>query len=393
MRKYLKYLVPFSIFFILIPFCFTGIAVADGTYGDPEQNWGIVIGDEIFYTLGWDLDLDLSEEIWEMIDSTLQSLNISEELSDVQGHYNNLSSIESVYNVKIGIENITSYFYEDTYYNSSYDYIVGSVAFKAASMDEYGPLNATLIYEIQQNQEMIDYYLSIFGSNMTADFLIGNLSLYGPGLDDIDYFQSWYNSYNGTEYNSPDSPPIFVPTDWDITEFYEELKSKVNYTELAMYANIHASDWNDLTTQLGFTTLTVTAKEADIKYQFSSMNKTIVDKNIYAMNITNPVTETRMETFDELLGLLNITNLDFGVNAHVEWDRKGILKNAHIDFTLEGLYDGHSFKITPVFDISIGEHDRINTGYATIPGYSPYLIVLVGIAAVSGILLSIKKKK
>ncbi|MHA1111164.1 MAG: hypothetical protein ACTSRE_08675, partial [Promethearchaeota archaeon] len=203
---------------------------------------------------------------------------------------------------------------------------------------------------------------------------------------------AWYNADNGTNINTPGSPPLFVPTDWDITPFFNQLKSSVNYTALAMFANIYATDCDDLVTQLGFTTLTVAPKEVDIKFQLSSMNETILDKNIYALNLTNPVTTTRMETFDELIGFLNITELDIGLNGHLEWDRDGILKNAHIDFTLEGVYDGYSFKITPTFDISIGEHDEINTGMK-IPGYSSLLIVLAGLVTVSGIIIRMKKKK
>jgi hypothetical protein len=165
----------------------------------------------------------------------------------------------------------------------------------------------------------------------------------------------------------------------------------VNYTELAMYANIYATDWNDLTTQLGFTKLSVSAKEVDIEFQLSAMNRTILDSNIYAANITNPTTMTRMATLDEFLGFLNITELDLALNGHLQWDRNGILKNVHMDFTAEGVYDENYFKITPTFDISIGEHDKINTGY-NIPGYSTLLVLVVGLVTTSGIIFWTKKK-
>ncbi len=384
-------LIPFSLLFLVVPLLLSGTVVASESFGAPVQDWGVEIGDTVYYTLGWDLDVDFSQGIWDLIDDALVSAGLPSELADAQGHFNNFSSIESVYNVKIGISNITSYFYDGGTYNYSDDYIIGPVEFKAASMDDYGPLNATLIYEIEQNRDMLEYYLNIFGANMTVDWMVGNLSLYGPGSEDVMFMESWSNSYDGEVMNLPDSPPIFVPKDWDITPFYEQLKSIVNYTELAMYANIYASDWNDLTSQLGFTSISVSSKEADIKYQLSSMNKTILDVNIYAANLTNPETLTRIETFDELIGFLNITDLDIGLNGHVQWDRDGILKNAHIDFTLEGIYDGNSFKITPVFDISVGEHDKINTGYQ-IPGFSTLLIMLVGLITTTVIIRIVKKK-
>lgn len=391
MKRHIKYLVPFSILFIIVPFLISGTGVAQGTYGTPVQEWGVSVGDEVYYTLGWDLDVDFSQGIWDMIDESLEYLGFPPEFADAEGHYNNFSSVENIYNVKIGIENITSYVYDGGTYTYSDDYILGSVAFKAASMEDYGPLNATLIYEIEQNRDMIEYYLNAFGANMTVDWMVGNLSLYGPGPEDIMFMEAWANNYNGEVINGPEGPPIFVPTDWDLTPFYEEIKSMVNYTALAMSANIYASNWNDLTTQLGFTSINVAAKEVDIKFKLSSMNETILDKNIYAANITNPETAIRMQTFDELLGFLNITALDIELNGHLQWDRHGILKNAHIDFTFEGVYDGNSFKINPLFDISVGEHNKLNTGYK-IPGFSPLLIMLVGLITVAGIVRVTKKK-
>jgi hypothetical protein len=392
MKKYFNFLIPFSMLFIIAPLVLSGTAVAAGTYGTPVQDWGIEIGDTYYYTLGWDLNLDISQGIWDLIDEALVSVGVPAELANAEGHYNNFSTIDSVYNVKIGIANMTSYFYDGGSYNYSEDYITGPVEFKAASQDDYGPLNATLIYEIEQNKDMLDYYLTVFGANMTTDWMIGNLSLYGPGPEDIMYMQAWANSEDGETINLPESPPIFVPKDWDITPFYEQLKSMVNYTELAMYAHIYASDWNDLTSQLGFTTLDVSAKELDLNFKLSEMNQTILDENIYAANLTNPETMTRMQTFDELTGFLNITDLDLSVNGHLLWDRDGVLKNLHIDFTLEGKYEGYSFKITPQFDISAGEHDKINSAYK-IPGYSSLLVLAVGLVTISGIVVVTKKFK
>jgi len=392
MKRNMKYLIPFSLLFLLLPLCFTGMGVAQGTYGAPVQDWGIEIGDEVILTLGWDFELDFSDEIWDMIDESLVYMGLPPEFCDAKGHYENFSSIESVYNVKLGIENITSYFYNGGYYNYSKDLIYGTFAIKSASSDTYGPLNATLIEQLQENHDMIDFYMALFVENITVDDLIENLTLYGPGYDDIQFTEVWANSYSGEEQNTPSGIPIFVPTDWDITPFFNQIKTAVNYTELT-YANIYASDWDDLTNQLGFTELSVTAKEVTIKFELGSMNETILDKNIYAANITNPETAERMETFDELLGFMNITNLGVECNGHVQWNRKGILENAHIDFTIEGLYNGYSFKVKPVVDISIGEHNRINTAYGVIPGYSPYLIAFTGIITISVIIIGIKKRK
>ncbi len=101
---------------------------------------------------------------------------------------------------------------------------------------------------------------------------------------------------------------------------------------------------------------------------------------------------TKIETYDALLDFLNITNFDAEARFDVEWSRKGILTNFHSQGEFSGEYEGEKFKISPQFDISYGEHDKINAKF-TVPGYPIFLVILAGTATISVIVLRIKRKK
>ena len=101
---------------------------------------------------------------------------------------------------------------------------------------------------------------------------------------------------------------------------------------------------------------------------------------------------TKIETYDALLAYLNITNFDAEARIDVEWDRKGILNNFHIQGEVTGEYEGEKFSFSPQFDISSGEHNKINANF-TIPGYPVFLVIFTVISAVCIVIIRVKRKK
>ena len=390
MKKHAKYIVPFVIMFFFLPMI-NSIAIGTYTYGPPTKNWGIDIGDEHFFTTGWAFELDLGDKAWDMFDTYLDYIDPA---LDGRTLYNTLMNIESVYNFRITITNLTSAFYNSTpSYNYTNDVISGDMAWKAASMTEYGPLNATMIYEIQQNAMLFNAYSTLFGWGLSSSDLIGELAMYGPEMDE--YYQSWDTDNSGEPRNQPGSPPIFIPQDWSLEDFYNEMRGKLNATHYEFFTNetgVTITNWNDLTAALGFTSIRIDKRDAVAKFKLSSMDETFLDLWVNNTGFFDPVANASVETYDAFLDWLNITNFDAEARFSVEWNRKGILTNFHVQGEVTGEYEGEKFKFAPQFDISYGEHDKINAKF-TIPGYPILLVLFVGTISVSVLIYGIKKKK
>ncbi len=264
MKKQLKYAIPFVILFILLPITFSsGIGIY--TYGPPTKDWGINIGDEHYFTAGWAVDLDLGDKAWAMFDLYLDLIDPA---LDARTLYSDLMNIESVYNFRISITNISSYFYNGGSYNYTRDVIEGDMAWKAASMDEYGTLNATMIYEVLQNAMLFNAYSTLFEWGISSSDLIEELASYGPEFDE--YYQEWATGDSDGVLDQPSGIPIFIHQDWSLEDLYTELRGKFNATHFEYFTNqtgVPISSWDDLTAALGFTSIRINTRDATVKFK------------------------------------------------------------------------------------------------------------------------------
>ncbi|MBN2155193.1 MAG: hypothetical protein JW776_04065 [Candidatus Lokiarchaeota archaeon] len=386
MKKYTKYAIPFVMLFFLLPL--NSAAMGTYTYGAPTKDWGIEIGDTHYYTLGWAVELEMGDKAWNMLDMILDEIDPT---LDARTMYTHLMSVESVYNLRISITNITSYFYNSSpSYNSSGDLIMGEMAWKAASMTNYGPLNATMIYNLQQNAMLFNAYSTMLDWGISASELVEDLELYGPEMDE--YYQSWLTGDSGEDFNQPDSPPFFIPKDWSLEDFYNEQRSKLNeyfYGNFSENTGVTVSNWEDFIEVLGIKSMRVNKRDATVKFQLTAMDMKLRD--FWVNNTGFYDNGTKIETYNELLNFLNVTEFDAEARFDVEWNRKGILQNFHVQWEFSGKYEDEKFKFAPVFDLSYGEHDKINAKF-TIPGYQIFVVVFAGIGTVSVIIIRIKKK-
>jgi hypothetical protein len=384
MKKHFKYLVPFIAVFFLIPLG-SSAAVAQGPV---KLNWGIDVGDEVEMTIGWAIDIELPSDVWDFLTYYVQMMepNITVGAEEL---YNDFSLIDSVYNLKVTILDMENY---DSGYGYSYDEIMGKTEFKTPAMADYGPINNTLIYEIQQNAVLFDKYATMLGLDMTALDAIGNLSSMYPNDFDVPYYQSWYiNEGDSTDF--PNGLPLFIHKDWSCADLYDEMKSSFtteDYSYLSSSLGVSITNWNELTDALGFTKISVSKREATVKFKLSSMNNLILDWYFYNMGFN--FSGTIIDTYAGFLNYMNITEFDAEAQFHVEWTTAGILNNFHAQVGLTGKYKGESFSLKPQFDISRGEHDTINAKY-TVPGFPLYVLIFTGVVTVSVVIVRIKKKK
>lgn len=388
MKKHIKYAIPFVVLFFILPMMNSG-AIGTYTYGSPVEDWGTTIGDEHYFTAGWAFHLDLGDKAWDMLDMFLDYIDPA---LDGRTLYEDLANIESVYNFRITITNITNEYYNSSLvYNRSNDLIFGDIAWKAASMDEYGPLNATLIYQIQQNAMLLNAYSTLFEWGFSSSDLIEELEGYGPEMDE--YFQAWDTFYCGEARSRPLTPPIFIPTDWNLEDYYNEMRGELDnyfYGNFSEATGVTVENWDQLTAALGFNTIRINKRDATVKFKLSSMNKDFL--NLWVNNTGFYDNMTKIETYDALLDYLNITNFDAEARIEVEWNRKGILNNFHIQGDISGEYEGEKFTFSPQFDISNGEHNKINAKY-TVPGYPVFLVIIAAAATVSIVIMRVKRKK
>lgn len=394
MKRHLKYLIPFLALFFIIPLSYSVLVSADET--TPYQNWGIQAGDEIRYTMGWSIGFDLEDSGWDMLDSYLGAMGGPPGFDDARGHYENFSKLDSVYHFKIEIIEMVQDLYEGSSFDRSIDIIIGEMTFKSVEMNNYGPINNTFLYELQQNAEMFDYYSSLFGWGVSSSELISEFTSGYPGYWNTPYNQYWYN-YNTNYPEEPSYPggyPLFIPKDWSCANFYEFMQSQYDEDDYDYYSNVFGTpinSWNDLTAAVGFTRIAVNRHEVTIKAKLSSVNENLRDDYVDSMGLYNPDTAQPIDTYAELLAYLEVTNFNIEMNIHAEWSLSGILENFHAELVIDGDYEGDHFKILPEFDISKGEHSSINSRY--IPGFSIYLVILAAVSTVSVIAIRIKKKK
>lgn len=394
MKRHLKYLLPFLVLFFIIPLSYSVPTSALGEY--PYQKWGVQAGDEVRYTTGWSIGMDLGDSGWDMLDSYLGLMAGPPGFDDAQGHYENFSKLDSVYHFKVEIGDVFQDIYHGSGYDRSYDIIYGNITFKAVDMNNYGPINNTLLYEIQQNVEMFNYYSALFGWGYTASELITEFTGGYPGYWDTPFYQQWFN-YHTSYPDDPSMPnqyPLFIPKDWSCATFYEFMQSQFDEDDYEYYSGrigIPITGWNDLTSAFGFTRIAVRKHEVTVTAKLSSVNANLRDDYVDDLGLYYPNSSTPIDTYGDLLTYLEITNFNIELNIHAEWSLSGVLENFHAELVIEGEYEDNKFKILPEFDISKGEHSSINSRY--IPGFSTYLIVLAGVSTVSIIAGRIKKKK
>jgi hypothetical protein len=381
MKKFVKIAIVMSLF--MIPLALTSTAAAATT-----ESWGVSPGDKLDYTVGWNLDLNLNQSIWAMLDS--QIAGSGGPTVSTQQIYNDFKTIPSVYNMQLTVLNLDSV--QDISTMSSYDEINYSIAMKQTSDSSYMSIPDFLGNLTQDESSLIDQYyqnmLIPYNSSMILDALPSM-----PAIPPIP--QRW-----DPTMNLPMSQDmICIPTDFSFTTLLSNFTDTLNasqWGELSQYVGIspNATDYSSFLAALG-TNAIIQPKQVAIKFQLDNIQTSVLD---------NLINMTMGGTWNDVLTYLGISSPSATLIENLQYNDQGILQNAHFEISAGLTYAGFGTNsVTIAFDISSGVSNKMNSEYQdpfnpstpnkSVPGYTALGLVLSGLVGVIFVAMSLKKRQ
>ncbi len=394
MKRYTKYCLSLAVI-LIFPSFFGNVGAVI------PDDWGVTEDTTLYYTGGFDLDINLPQPLWDELNASLWDMMNNSYSASVAAEFDAKSIIEgitelpTVINFEIDVTNMDTIRENETDYWVDYDIIDVTIKAKLAADvgAEYLPLeNFTLNYAEDYIIPFIDAeFPTVMAENFTAEFqaeLDHQWSTFGGVgyeylLDNL-RLTNWADDTNYTFEDDGDmgqiqelvfdslgifdnggSIPLLVQKDADLGVVFEELKDEVN--RLLLQNNLlYIGGFNGFLEELGVD-LIVSEKEVYTAWDIDSPKDifgAVLDAaKIVGVDVLN----------EEVLGpQWNISALDdsfyAGFEAGIRWDSEGIMQNMH--FELEA---GVDFVGTDVFgikltiDLSEGEVSSLNSKFTGKP--------------------------
>ncbi|UYP47486.1 hypothetical protein NEF87_003771 [Candidatus Lokiarchaeum ossiferum] len=396
MKRNTKFLVSLAFIFTLSSF-FSNVSA---TF---PEDWGVTEGDTIYYTAGFDLEINLPDAVWNEINESLwyeinqtqfndMGVGYSNSVAatfDAKGIFDGLLALPTVFNLKVDINEVETVREDKGDYWVDYD--VFNVSINAALPGEtYLPFeNFTMNYAENIIIPFIDdVFPEVIAENLTAELQESldnaTVSFGGEGYDyalhDFDIL-SWPDDTNETIsedgiqnlvrdsfafFDGGDGFPIFVQKDVDLGKIVDEMKDEINLILLQSHL-LYLGGVNGLLEEIGLD-LIVSEKEAYMAWNTNSP-KDIFGALLDAGKIVGiDFLNTKInETRDWDLQLLD-DSFYAGFKAGIKWNSDGILENMH--FEVEAGVDTVSvevFGVKLVVDVSEGARSTLNGKYTGKP--------------------------
>ncbi len=369
------------------------------------ESWGVNIGDTVPYTAGFDIDLTLPTEFWDLLDETLfQMINDTvllepEDIVDAQGIFDAImAEIPNMIHLQVEVVGMDNYATEfdigNETVNAAFDVIISELKAKLPSESAYGPIEDILSDFLMEGlPNIIDVLPATFGANITD--LIGVIpALPGNIIPPIPTI--WASQFTFSEIPSVlvdmgmTGGGLFIPTDMDYIPVY--MAGRTVFEEL-MSAELEVEiDFDDYFGQFGVKIL-AESKRLYVGFDFDDVDEGFRDQFLLSMN-----SEEEGPDFD-------VSTFTADAVVSISWDESGKLYNAHIEANAAvDLNSGDPISISIVFDISQGLHSELGGTYNAsppasigeefeIPGFPIEVLSIAVSLGIAYLILKIRKPK
>ncbi|MHA1729950.1 MAG: hypothetical protein ACTSWY_14665 [Promethearchaeota archaeon] len=363
---------------------FTGAPSTVTTTPELTEAWGIGIGDKVEYTIGYELDIDLPDELWDFMDEGLWELiNLTftkmglggypiGEIFNAEAIYNSIiNDIPTIYNIEAEVTGI-----------GSYDLVIPG----NGSEDVYLALDMIFTELRGKVPDDLEYQLL---ESLGSDILANNFSDFFNSLpetlenDLTDFFgnitsipeniipaipQIWITDFNSSEVPSflvdagiailPNSTSpiggggLFIPTNTDYSEIF-------NQALVALTTEIDNSSSTPemLFDQMGLSIL-VEKKEIFVGFNYADMSEEY--QALIKTQLTTQIL-TGLASYVEL----DLSTLSCNASLSAKWNEStGILMNSHAELSFSvSTISGDPISISYLYDISQGEYEEIGVRF------------------------------
>jgi hypothetical protein len=310
------------------------------TPSDPaslSEDWGVDIGDKIYFTSEYDFDVNFPAEIWDVIDVSISDM--AGEYFDIEGIFNSLmTDLPTAINYEVEVTNMDAVEFvmpgePDIQY--AFDMIFSQINVKLPSETEYGSIESLVNRIIDNN---LDDFLDSFPDNIVAQLedLLDEMPSIPENIIPTRIPTMWCTDSNATLFpdfmlemggsmlgggafplipSSAISNIMFIPTDMNYSDVYEGLEDY-----LIVQAIISGDSLAELMEEFGITSIDVLEKEITIEFNLIELESPYSD-----------IFNTQLEFFAQALENVDIFIDNDTVTSYltlsINWSSEGILDN------------------------------------------------------------------
>ncbi len=400
-----------------IPLLLMSPILAVAETAEPEESWGVETGEEIIFTMGTNLELEVPEDLWDALNEMFANMFEAEEPEEVDFESIIGEIFPLVFNIKYSITDMDNSVDEvDGDIIDQWDSVEAAVQMKLPEAEEWGTYEQLLDAIVEKID--IDEYL---GGIEASEFL-GMFMGFAPS--ETETIGRWYQSYgvyNETtdEYDMYDEldlmdrnlgsvismESILIPTDANLGQMLQTLIDAEDFEidEEAPDFVQEAESMQEVIEMLGLYDLNMQAKSLGAKFSFDRVAEEVIDYFLEMEGYENG----EEPAIDDIVDL---ETLELAGEALIRYDDQGILieqkvsASGSMDLTIPDFEDPEADPIEESVSFSMtqrlfrGERDSIDAPaegdrgafLEEIPGYP---VAIVGFMSAIGIIALVKKAK